>query len=59
MLLGSNEVNSGSTLLSNNKNITIIRIEESLKVMLHECIHYLNLDLSQHNFFNTHNWRVK
>lgn len=44
--LGRNEVNSGVTLLSpSNKWIQIFRSEEVLKVLIHELLHYFQLDM--------------
>ena len=58
--LGPNEVNSGSTLLTNYiKRISIVRIEEFLKVIIHETIHNSGLDLSQYNFDIINEWIKK
>jgi hypothetical protein len=45
-VLGRNEVNSGVTLLSpREKWIQIFRAEEVLKVLIHELLHYYQLDM--------------
>lgn len=48
--LSSRNVNSGSSL--SNNYIMIWRREELLKVLIHELIHYLNLDVKHDNNFN-------
>lgn len=42
--LGRDEVNSGLTSFGNIKKIIIYREEEIEKVLLHELVHYLNID---------------
>jgi len=56
--LGANEVNSGFTKFDYNgdNNITIYRDEEKYKLVIHECIHSLNLDIHGENCDNIHNW---
>ena len=56
--LGANEVNSGFTQFSYNgdNNITIYRDEEKYKLIIHECIHLLNLDMREENCENIHSW---
>tara|TARA_B110000208_G_C11799962_1_gene441589 strand:- start:4003 stop:5175 length:1173 start_codon:yes stop_codon:yes gene_type:complete len=49
--LSCQEINSGSTL--RNTIITIWRIEELEKVLIHELIHYLGLDIGHDNLVST------
>ena len=43
-LLGPKEINSGVTTFYNHKKITLWRIEEQKKVLIHELIHFYNYD---------------
>ena len=47
--LGPKEINTGSTLMGNHGHIKIWRKEELYKLILHEMIHYLDLDMNINN----------
>ena len=48
-IIGINSVNSGFTTFNTEPYISIFREEESDKVLIHELIHYLELDLNSHD----------
>ena len=48
-MLGPKEINTGSTLMGKYGNIKIWRKEELYKLILHEMIHYLHLDIKMNN----------
>lgn len=55
-VLGKTEINSGVTTMSllnnNDRNICIFRNEEYKKLIIHEIIHYLNLDFKNENYID-------
>jgi len=53
IILGSREVNSGLTSFTLiNRESTILRKEEYKKLIIHELIHYLDLDFKKKLYFN-------
>ena len=52
-VLGPKEINTGSTMKGINGTIKIWRKEELYKLILHEMIHFLNLDFKSSNKLNS------
>lgn len=57
-LLGPNEINSGMTSWGNINKIAIFREEEMNKLIIHELIHYCNLDFHSLDFSYIDNYNI-